>query len=60
MSTANRDELLRPSDVDTLRAELRSLKLSTGLPILFGGAVDGADLVLSGYVEPAADFSATS
>ena len=50
MSTANRDELLRPSDVDTLRAELRSLKLSTGLPILFGGAVDGADLVLSGYV----------
>lgn len=50
MSTTNRADLLRPSDVDTLRAELRSLKLSTGLPILFGGTVHGADLVLSGYV----------
>ena len=50
MSAANRADLLRPSDVDTLRAELRSLKQVTDLPILFGGTVDGADLVLSGYV----------
>ncbi len=50
MSAADRADLLRPSDVDTLRAELRSLKQATDLPILFGGTVHGADLVLSGYV----------
>lgn len=42
--------VLRPSDVDMLRAELRNLGAATGLPILFGGAVDGADLVLTGHV----------
>lgn len=50
MRAANRADLLRPCDVDTLRAELRSLKQVTDLPILFGGTVHGADLVLSGYV----------
>ncbi|WP_435278021.1 response regulator transcription factor [Rhodococcus yananensis] len=42
--------VLRPRDIDTLRAELRSLGSATGLPILFGGAVQGADLVLTGHV----------
>jgi LuxR family transcriptional regulator, regulator of acetate metabolism len=42
--------LLRPSDVDALRAELRTLGSSTELPVLFGGTVHGPDLVLSGFV----------
>lgn len=41
---------LRPSDNDALRAQLRLLQISTGLPILFGGAVDDHDMVLSGFV----------
>jgi len=42
--------VLRPDDLDTLRATLRGLKSTTGLPVLFGGAVQGSDVVLSGFV----------
>ncbi|WLP92222.1 LuxR C-terminal-related transcriptional regulator [Gordonia sp. NB41Y] len=42
--------LLRPDDADTVRAELREAQRSTGLPVLFGGVVDGPDLLLSGFV----------
>ncbi len=41
---------LRPSDDDALRAQLRLLQISTGLPVLFGGAVHGHDMILSGFV----------
>jgi DNA-binding CsgD family transcriptional regulator len=41
---------LRPSDDDALRAQLRLLQISTGLPVLFGGAVDSHDMILSGFV----------
>ncbi|WP_016694747.1 response regulator transcription factor [Rhodococcus rhodochrous] len=42
--------VLRPDDLDTLRATLRDLKATTDLPVLFGGAVQGSDVVLSGFV----------
>ncbi|MDX5456009.1 MAG: DNA-binding response regulator, partial [Rhodococcus sp. (in: high G+C Gram-positive bacteria)] len=41
---------LRPSDEDALRAELRRLQTSTGMPVLFGGTVHGGDMLLSGFV----------
>lgn len=41
---------LRPSDDDALRAQLRLLQISTGLPVLFGGAVHGHDMILSGFI----------
>ncbi|GES36552.1 transcriptional regulator, LuxR family [Rhodococcus aetherivorans] len=41
---------LRPSDEDALRAELRQLQISTGMPVLFGGTVHGGDMLLSGFV----------
>ncbi|PTR24804.1 regulatory LuxR family protein [Rhodococcus sp. OK519] len=43
-------ETLRPSDEDAIRAELRYLRTSTTLPVLFGGMVDGPSLRLSGFV----------
>ncbi|MEE2030980.1 helix-turn-helix transcriptional regulator [Rhodococcus chondri] len=50
VTAVDRTCLLRPSDVDALRAELRALRSSTDLPVLFGGTVHGPDLVLSGFV----------
>lgn len=50
MGSARDERLLRPSDVDALRAELRTLGQRTGVPLLFGGTVHGVDLVLSGFV----------
>ncbi|QBJ96160.1 response regulator transcription factor [Rhodococcus sp. ABRD24] len=43
-------DFLRPSDADAIRAELRYLRRSTTLPVLFGGMVDGRCLRLSGFV----------
>ena len=43
-------DFLRPSDADAVRAELRDGHRATGLPVLFGGVVDGTDLLLSGFV----------
>ncbi|MFZ2173423.1 MAG: LuxR C-terminal-related transcriptional regulator [Rhodococcus sp. (in: high G+C Gram-positive bacteria)] len=44
------DKTFRPSDQDALRAELRSLRQKTALPVLFGGTVEGSTLTLSGFV----------
>ncbi|MDH6677071.1 DNA-binding CsgD family transcriptional regulator [Rhodococcus sp. LBL1] len=43
-------DTLRPSDEDAIRAELRYLRTSTSLPVLFGGMVDGPSMRLSGFV----------
>lgn len=43
-------DFLRPADADAVRAELRDGHRATGLPVLFGGVVDGTDLLLSGFV----------
>ncbi len=43
-------ETLRPSDEDAIRAELRNLRTSTSLPVLFGGMADGPSMRLSGFV----------
>ncbi|GCB58400.1 DNA-binding response regulator [Rhodococcus sp. WS1] len=42
--------VLRPSDDDALRAELRRLHPRTELPVLFGGCVDDRSLTITGYV----------
>ncbi|MEC3952597.1 LuxR C-terminal-related transcriptional regulator [Nocardia sp. CDC153] len=44
------DGLLRPSDGDALRAELRALAAVSDLPVVFGGAVHAGTLVLSEFV----------
>ncbi|MEC3916268.1 helix-turn-helix transcriptional regulator [Nocardia sp. CDC160] len=44
------DGLLRPSDGDALRAELRALAAVSNLPVIFGGAVHAGTLVLSEFV----------
>ena len=41
---------LRPRDADALRAELRSLSTSSGVPIVFGGEVHEDALLLSEFV----------
>lgn len=41
--------VLRPSDDDALRAELRALTASTAFPVLFGGAVSDGSMLLSGF-----------
>ncbi|WP_280489378.1 helix-turn-helix transcriptional regulator [Nocardia carnea] len=41
--------LLRPRDSDALRAELRRLAGSTGVPVLFGGEVQADTLLLSEF-----------
>lgn len=43
------DGVLRPSDGDALRSELRALSTSTAFPVLFGGAVSGGRMLLSGF-----------
>lgn len=43
-------DTLRPSDEDALRSELRFLRSSVGLPVLFGGTVSGGHMRLSGFV----------
>lgn len=43
-------DTLRPSDEDAIRAELRLLRTSTSLPVLFGGVADGPSMLLSGFV----------
>ncbi|MBM4525959.1 DNA-binding response regulator [Rhodococcus hoagii] len=43
-------DTLRPSDEDAIRAELRNLRTSTSLPVLFGGMADGPSMRLSGFV----------
>lgn len=40
----------RPDDADAVRAELRGVHRTTGLPVLFGGLVDGPGALLSGFV----------
>ncbi|MFE3797841.1 response regulator transcription factor [Nocardia tengchongensis] len=49
MTTAA-DGLLRPSDGDALRAELRGLAALSKLPVVFGGEVHAGTLVLSEFV----------
>ncbi|MVU81377.1 GAF domain-containing protein [Nocardia sp. ET3-3] len=44
------DGLLRPSDGDALRAELRGLAALSKLPVVFGGEVHAGTLVLSEFV----------
>ncbi|UGT45381.1 LuxR C-terminal-related transcriptional regulator [Nocardia yamanashiensis] len=44
------DGLLRPSDGDALRAELRKLAGVSKMPVVFGGAVQDGTLVLSEFV----------
>ncbi|GAB2509319.1 helix-turn-helix transcriptional regulator [Nocardia heshunensis] len=48
--TPDGDGLLRPSDGDALRAELRSLAALSKLPVVFGGEVHAGTLVLSEFV----------
>lgn len=43
-------DTFRPSDEDAIRAELRHLRTSTSLPVLFGGMADGPSMRLSGFV----------
>ncbi|WP_305092883.1 LuxR C-terminal-related transcriptional regulator [Prescottella sp. R16] len=43
-------DTLRPSDEDAIRAELRRLRTSTSLPVMFGGVADGPRVRLSGFV----------
>ncbi len=49
MNETRSNELLRPSDDDALRSELRALSTSTAFPVLFGGAVSGGAMLLSGF-----------
>lgn len=42
--------LLRPRDTDALRAELRHIAGQGPVPVLFGGEVDGENLLLSEFV----------
>lgn len=42
--------LLRPPAAEALRAELRAVAASTGLPVTFGGEVHGGTLLLSEFV----------
>lgn len=42
--------LLRPRDTDVLRAELRRIATDGGVPVLFGGEVQGDALLLSEFV----------
>ena len=42
--------LLRPRDSDALRAELRKIAAEAGVPVLFGGEVQGGALLLSEFV----------
>jgi len=42
--------LLRPRDTDAVRAELRWVAAEAGVPVLFGGEVDGDALLLSEFV----------
>lgn len=42
--------LLRPRDTDVLRAELRRVATEGGVPVLFGGEVQGDALLLSEFV----------
>ena len=42
--------VLRPSDDDALRAELRRLHPRTELPVLFGGCVSDRSLTITGHV----------
>ena len=49
MDETKSNELLRPSDDDALRSELRALSMSTAFPVLFGGAVSGGAMLLSGF-----------
>ncbi|OJF79026.1 helix-turn-helix transcriptional regulator [Nocardia seriolae] len=48
--TSTTDGLLRPSDGDALRAELRGLAALSKLPVVFGGEVHAGTLVLSEFV----------
>ncbi|MEU6582158.1 LuxR C-terminal-related transcriptional regulator [Nocardia sp. NPDC046763] len=48
--TSATDGLLRPSDGDALRAELRTLASASKLPVVFGGEVHAGVLVLSEFV----------
>jgi LuxR family transcriptional regulator, regulator of acetate metabolism len=43
------NDVLRPSDEDALRAELRALSSSGAFPVLFGGAVTDGAMRLSGF-----------
>ncbi|MGW0040117.1 response regulator transcription factor [Rhodococcus sp. NPDC003348] len=47
--TTRTNEVLRPSDEDALRAELRALSTSSAFPVLFGGAVAEGAMLLSGF-----------
>ncbi len=42
--------LLRPRDTDAVRAELRRVSVEGGVPVLFGGEVQGDALLLSEFV----------
>ncbi|SDH95007.1 hypothetical protein SAMN05444695_104135 [Rhodococcus triatomae] len=42
--------VLRPSDQDAVRGELRRLRGRTAFPVLFGGVVEEGQLTLSGFV----------
>jgi DNA-binding CsgD family transcriptional regulator len=42
--------LLRPRDTDAVRAELRRVAVEAGVPVLFGGEVQGDALLLSEFV----------
>ncbi|KRD09710.1 LuxR family transcriptional regulator [Mycobacterium sp. Root265] len=42
--------LLRPRDTDAVRAELRRVAVEGGVPVLFGGEVQGDALLLSEFV----------
>lgn len=44
------NRVLRPSDDDALRAELRRLHPKTELPVLFGGCVSDRSLTITGHV----------
>ncbi|MGW4477730.1 LuxR C-terminal-related transcriptional regulator [Rhodococcus triatomae] len=43
------NDVLRPSDEDALRAELRALSGASAFPVLFGGAVTDGAVRLSGF-----------
>ncbi|CRK50740.1 LuxR family transcriptional regulator [Rhodococcus sp. RD6.2] len=43
------NDVLRPSDEDALRAELRALSAGSAFPVLFGGAVSGGSMLLTGF-----------
>ncbi|MEV6770129.1 LuxR C-terminal-related transcriptional regulator [Nocardia sp. NPDC051030] len=44
------EALLRPSDADALRAELRTIATASQLPVVFGGTVHEGTLILSEFV----------